>query len=100
MYAAGPSEKQLKELEAAGFGADDVVAEDVEIWPDVLPAYELFNALATQWRIGMGGATGLDYTAVATTMRLCGIPRSKWTDLFADVQIMEQAALEAMSNRE
>lgn len=77
-----------------------MVAEDVEIWPDNLQAYELFNALATQWRIGMAGPTGLDYGAVAMTMRLCGIPRSKWTELFADVRIMERAALEAMSNRE
>lgn len=77
-----------------------MVAEEVEIWPETFQAYELFNSLATQWRIGMGGATGLDYTAVAMTMRLSGIPRAQWTDLFADVRVMEQAALEAMSSRE
>lgn len=100
MYASGPSEDQAKELEAAGFSLDDVVAEDVEIWPDNVRAYELFNALATQWRAGMGGPTGLDYSAVEVTMRLCGLPPAEWPELFADLRVMERAALEAMSSKE
>lgn len=90
----------MKELEAAGFGADDVVAETVEIWPDNLQAYEVFASLGTQWRIGMAGPTGMDYAAIPVTLRLMAVPRAEWPQLFADLRVMEGAALEAMSRRD
>lgn len=58
----------------------------------------MFNALGTQWRIGMGGATGLDYNAVPVVLRLQGVPRSDWPQLFDDLRVMEGAALQAMRN--
>jgi hypothetical protein len=42
----------------------------------------------------MAGATGLDYNAISAVFRLRRIPRSEWSSIFSDVQIMEEAALE------
>ncbi|MEX5744650.1 DUF1799 domain-containing protein [Massilia sp. X63] len=79
----------------AGLTEDDL-GGGAEIWPENLRSYELFNALATQWRIGMGGQAGLDYNVVPVVLRLQGVPRAEWPELFADVRVMEAAALQAM----
>lgn len=52
--------------------------------------------MSTQWRVGMAGATGLDYGALPHVMRLSGVPRKNWPDVFDGVRIMEDAALETM----
>ena len=93
MYASAPSPE---ELAIAGLTEDDF-GGGAEIWPENLPAYEAFNAMATQWRVGMGGATGLDYGAIPVVLRLQGVPRADWPALFADLRTMESAALQAMS---
>jgi hypothetical protein len=72
------------------------VATSVEIWPDNVRPFEVFQALQTQWRVGMGGPTGLDYSAIPVTLRLRGVPRAAWPQLFGDLRIMESAALSAM----
>jgi hypothetical protein len=56
----------------------------------------VFIAMGTQWRIGMGGATGLDYVALQSVMRLMAIPRKAWPEMFEDIRDMESAALREM----
>lgn len=68
----------------------------VLIWPENWPAFEVFSALRTQWRIAHCGRTGLDYGAIPITLRLCNVPRSDWPEVFAALRIMESAALEEM----
>lgn len=82
-------------MEAAGLTEDDFDM-GAEIWPENLQAYELFSALRTQWRVGMGGATGLDYNVVPAVLRLQGVPRVDWPQLFEDIRVMESTALAAM----
>lgn len=82
-------------MAAAGLTEEDF-AQGVEVWPENLQAFQVFSALGTQWRIGMGGATGLDYNAVPTVLRLQGVPRAEWPQLFEDLRVMESAALQAM----
>lgn len=55
-----------------------------------------FIAMATQWRAGPGGATGLDYGAVPVVLRLQGVPRGQWPGVFDDVRVMEAEALAVM----
>lgn len=55
--------------------------------------------MATQWRAGMGGATGLDYAALPSVMQMVGIPRKKWPELFEDIRTMEAAALNHMHKK-
>ena len=37
---------------------------DVEVYPDVVPAVELFFSLRTQWRFGFDSITGLNYATL------------------------------------
>lgn len=72
-------------------------SDEILIWPENLEAAWFFREyLQTQWRVGAGGATGLDYTAVLACIRTLGMARDKRDELFADVRAMEAAALGAM----
>jgi hypothetical protein len=68
----------------------------VDIWPDNVHAVNAFVAMSTQWRVGMSGATGLDYTALPGVLRLTGIPRADWPGVFDGIRVMEDTALETM----
>jgi len=57
----------------------------------------LFLALRTQWRIGMAGATGLDYNAVPVTAGLLDIKVTPVVML--DLQLMEGEALAAWAKK-
>lgn len=45
----------------------------------------------------MGGATGLDYTAVLAVMREYGWSKAKRRRIFEDVRVMEAEALAVMA---
>ncbi|WP_375547293.1 DUF1799 domain-containing protein [Pseudomonas auratipiscis] len=80
-----------------GLTPDDIEEEEVEVWPDAWPAFCLFEALGTQWRLGQGGPSGLDYTAIPTTASMLGIKRRDLDDIFPDLRIMEHEALAVMA---
>lgn len=67
---------------------------NVEIWPENVPAWCLFDALQTQWRAGSGGVIGLDYSVLAEELRIRAIPPEEHEQLRADVRVMEAAALQ------
>ena len=94
MHSKGPSE-----AEAAAFGLtlEEASGPAVEIWPDNLSTVNAFIAMNTQWRVGMAGATGLDYNVLPTVFRLNRVPRGEWQDVFEGIRTMESAALEEMS---
>ena len=56
----------------------------------------MFIAMSTQWRVGMSGATGLDYGALPGVLRMSGIARKDWAEVFEGVRVMEDAALQVM----
>lgn len=70
-----------------------------EVWPDSVPATRLFCAMATQWRAGMSGATGLDYGVLPAVMELLGIAPDERPGVFEDVRVMESEALKVMHER-
>ena len=70
----------------------------VEVWPDNHAAFNLFNTIGTQWRVGMGGATGLDYAAVYPLLDRAAKDPQEWDEMFSDIQVMEGAALKQMSD--
>ena len=86
-------------MSAFGFTPADYAAETVEVWPENWPAVRLFNRLGTQWRIGMIGATGLDYTAAYPLMDRLNLPADEWDDLLSDLQTLESAALNVMNEK-
>lgn len=72
-------------------GTDD--GDDFTIWPDNVPALELFLGAITQMRVNdfSGLPIGLDYAGLEATARL---RRTKLTPkLFEDIQTMELAYL-------
>lgn len=76
--------------------AKATAAGDVEIWPENWPAFCLFASVGTQWTAGTGGYTGLRYEAVYPLLDRVAKSPQEWDEMFADVQTMERAALQAM----
>ncbi|MFG0323714.1 DUF1799 domain-containing protein [Pseudomonas sp. zjy_15] len=94
MYEQGPSAEQLAFL---GLTLDDMETEAVEVWPDAWPAFCLFEALGTQWRLGPGGPSGLDYAAIPGTAKMIGLTSRELSETFDDVRVMESEALTVMA---
>lgn len=57
----------------------------------------MFDSVFTQWRVGMGGPTGLDYNAVYPLLDRAAKDPQEWDEMFSDIQVMEGAALKQMS---
>jgi hypothetical protein len=65
------------------------------IWPENWAAVEVFSAMQTQWRVGMNGPTGLDYTALPPVMDLLAVQeKDERAECFAGMRVMEREALE------
>lgn len=92
--------KRINEAELKTFGltVEDFEHEVIEIWPDCLDSYNLFSLMNTQWRGGMNGATGLDYSALPVVLEACDVKISK--DILSDIQTMEIAALKEMNKKD
>lgn len=71
----------------------------VYVWPEHLPALRLYLDAQTQWREGFSGATGLDYAGVEALLRLQGVRGPQRAERFAELQIMERAALQAWARQ-
>jgi hypothetical protein len=72
--------------------------DSYELWPENVPAVELFIDVQTQWRPGGGGGVlGLDYNVVFRIMELNGIVRSEQRELLRDLQVMEARAMQIIN---
>jgi hypothetical protein len=80
-----------------GFREDDL--EHVEVWPENWPAFSLFTRVQTQWRLGPGGATGLDYLVVMRLLDRMSLSDTDYDLWFDDIRVMEGAAIEAMHQK-
>lgn len=69
----------------------------IEVWPENHQAFNLFHQLLTQWRIGMGGPTGLDHNVLLRRLDRLGLPADEYDQLDDDVRTMELQALETMA---
>ncbi len=79
-----------------GLTVEEASGPPVELWPDCALPVNVFIAMSTQWRTGMAGATGLDYSALPAVMQLVGIPKAQQASVFDDLRVLEDAALEQM----
>ena len=93
LYTPGPTEA---EAAVFGFTVDEAGGPAEEVWPDNVATVNVFVAMSTQWRVGMGGPTGLDYAALPPVLRLLGVPTADRADVFDGLRTMEDAALETM----
>ena len=93
MYDSGPSDAELK---AIGLLREDVMdTSDFEVWPENWVPFLVFSEVSTQWRVGAGGATGLDYVAVKWVMGLMKI--KKKYEVLRAIRTMESSALKTMN---
>lgn len=84
-------------LRSLGIKPEDYADQDaLEVWPENTQAVNFFiEYCATQWRTGMGGATGLDYSAVIAALQWLGFDK----EVFEQVRCIERGALDAMAER-
>ena len=71
----------------------------IEVWPENWLPFQVFSGSATQWRVGAGGATGLDYLAVDWVMGMLKVPEEDRLDVFHAVRILESEALRQMNKK-
>ncbi|WP_312538275.1 DUF1799 domain-containing protein [Achromobacter mucicolens] len=74
----------------------DIAPPPVALLPENTLPFDVFCAMDTQWRVGVGGATGLDYGTLPTVLRFLGVKRAEWSGVWDSVRVMERAALEEM----
>lgn len=100
---AGPREDREevdKALAAFGLVAEGLPdPETVDVWPENRAPMEVFAGMQTQWRIGMKGATGLDYAAMPAVMTMVGVKRKRRADVMGAVQVMERETLRLWAER-
>lgn len=88
-----------QELEASGFTLEDFASDPVDCLPDNEQAYLLFEALSTQWRVGAGGPTGLDYNIMYRMMDRMRLSDEDYQLVELDLQILESHALAEMHRK-
>ncbi|QTW17805.1 DUF1799 domain-containing protein [Comamonas kerstersii] len=83
---------------AAGFEPEDYEEDPIEVWPEHARAWAFFvESCSTQWRIGMAGPTGLDYTAVLQVIQFDEPDKEQAKELFEQIRLIERGALQAMA---
>lgn len=97
LYATEDSEA---ELAAFGFLPEDYANERIEIWPENQQAINLFTSISTQWRVGAGGPTGLDYNVLFTRMARMDLSDERHEQLFDDIRVIESEALRIINKKD
>lgn len=93
MYEADASEHQASLF---GLKLEEIPPEEIEVWDINWKAFSVFHTMQSQWRVGMGGATGLDYNAIPAVCKMLGFKKKDMRDMFPDIQVMENEALITM----
>ena len=76
------------------------IAPDLfEVWEENWQVLEIFLRVQTQWRVGMNGPIGLDYSAVAWVLKLA-VPEDQHLTLLDDLQTMERAVLSLIAKEQ
>lgn len=86
-----------KSLEGSGLTAEDYEPDPVEVWPENLQAFRLFDRVRGQWRSNMNGYYALDHNVVLAHMARMRLEDEEHDALFEDIRVMEAAGLAAMS---
>lgn len=87
-------------MRAAGFEPEDYEGDVTEVWPENVPALQMFQRIGTRWVVGMGGVTGIRWEAVYPLMDRLGLDDTAWDALLSDLEVMERAALEVINRKD
>jgi hypothetical protein len=75
-------------------------AQEFHVWPENMPAINLFSSISSQWRTGPGGATGLDYNVLFHRMDHMHLSEQDYEWMFDDIRVIESAALTSMNKKD
>lgn len=79
-------------------GGISLDSDEFWLWPENEEPFLFWLSVQTQWNVGMGGPTGLNYQGVEICMRRRAIRAGERNRLFELVQAMERAALDEWAN--
>ncbi len=97
MFSLPPSADKLP----PGLTAEDYATDKpMGVWPENWQAYLLFNTVRTQWRVGPGGVSGLDYGVLDRRIDRLNLSDDEREDLEACIQVMELAAMAEINKRD
>lgn len=71
----------------------EVQSADFDVWPENMTTVDVLCAMGSQWNVGMSGRTGLRYEAIPFVLRMSGIPRAEWRDIYDGLRLAESEAL-------
>lgn len=71
--------------------------EEIDVWPDNWPIKQVFDAMLSQWNVGMGGVVGLRYEALPLVLELHGIEGEMRWEVFDGLRAMERAGVEEIN---
>jgi hypothetical protein len=99
LQGAPDAAEQQAAAQAFGLALEMPAPAAVPVWPDCWAAVQCFCGMATQWRMGVNGATGLDYAVLPVVLRLQRVPRADWAEVFEGLRVMEAEALRCLDRR-
>lgn len=77
---------------------EDEEPEELFFDDDMMLAWTVYQAASTQWRVGMNGATGIDYSVLPFLFDVYNVKDKEMT--LNDLRILECKALEMMQVRQ
>lgn len=72
--------------------------EKVYLWPENVRSWNCWVGLQTQWCVGVGGPTGLDYAGVRAYLDELDLGPAR-REVFAGIQACERATLEVWAEQ-
>jgi hypothetical protein len=98
---AAPDPNNAWAAALAGLGVLDQQPGDqlAHLWPDNVLAWNCWQGVQTQWRVGMGGATGLDYAGVRAFLDEQQLPADERRGVFSGIQACDRATLDVWAEQ-
>ena len=72
---------------------------EYQVWPENMPAINLFSTLSTQWIVGSGGPTGLNYIPLFNRLDRLKLTEQAYEWMFDDIRAIEAEALSIMNKK-
>lgn len=79
-----------------GLTVEEASGPPVDLWPEHVAAVDVFCAMNTQWAVGPSGPIGLNYASLGEVWRRLKVPPLDRDRVFADLRVLESAALNHM----
>jgi hypothetical protein len=81
------------DLAGTAYRVSDYKPPDIDLWPENDAPFALFAKYQTQWRVGMNGPVGLDYSVFLHDLDRRGISGEEHDEIMDAIRVIEGAAL-------